>query len=138
LAAHAARSQNSDDLTAVVRLALNRTICQNIMGMAPEIRVMTLESEMEQLLLELVQSMRKGNLSTLEPGMAERFLREIAQKSQEMEMNGMPPVLLTSEEIRLWLYRFTRSAYANLKVLGYGEIPGSKQIKVVATLGRMK
>jgi flagellar biosynthesis protein FlhA len=47
-------------------------------------------------------------------------------------------VLIVSEEIRLWLYRFTRSAYPNLKVLAYGEIPGSKQIKVVATVGRMK
>jgi flagellar biosynthesis protein FlhA len=138
LAAHAAKSQNSDDLTAIVRLALGRTICQNLIGMTPEIRVMTLESEMEQLLLELVTSMRKGNLNTLEPGMAERLLREIAQKSQDMEMNGTPPVLLVSEEIRLWLYRFTRGAYQNLKVLAYGEIPGNKQIKVVASVGRMK
>jgi len=138
LAAHAAKSQNSDDLTAIVRLALSRTICQNLIGMTPEIRVMTLESEMEQLLLELVASMRKGNLNTLEPGMAERLLRELAQKAQDMEMNGTPPVLLVSEEIRLWLYRFTRSAYPNLKVLAYGEIPGNKNIKVVANVGRMK
>jgi flagellar biosynthesis protein FlhA len=138
LAAVAGKSQNSDDLTAVVRLALSRTICQNIIGMAPEIKVMTLESEMEQLLLELVMNMRKGNLNSLEPGMAERLLREIGNKSQEMEMNGIPPVLLVSEEIRLWLYRFTRSASQNLKVLAYGEVPGSKQIKVVATVGRMK
>src|SRR5690606_26734511 len=100
-------------------------------------RVMTLESEMEQLLLELATSMRKGNLNTLEPGMAERLLKEIAQKSHDMEMNGARPVLLVSEEIRLWLYRFTRSAYANLKVLAYGETPGNRQIKVVATVGRI-
>ena len=138
LAAHASKSQNSDDLTAIVRQALGRTIYQNIMGMAPDLRVMTLESEMEQILLELVTSMRKGNLNTLEPGMAERLVKEIAQKAQDMEMNGAPPVLLVSEEIRLWLYRFTRSAYQNLKVLAYSEVPGNKQIKVVASVGRMK
>ena len=53
-------------------------------------------------------------------------------------MNGSPPVLLVSEEIRLWLYRFTRSASQNLKVLAYGEIPGNKQRKVVASVGRRK
>jgi flagellar biosynthesis protein FlhA len=138
LAAHAGQSQNSDDLTAVVRLALNRTICQNITGMAPEIRVMTLDSEMEQLLLELVHNIRKGNLSSLEPNMAERLLREIRARCQELEMNGVVPVLLTSEELRLWLYRFTRTTHPGLKVLAYGEVPGSRQIKVIATLGKMR
>jgi len=138
LAAHAGKSQNSDELTAIVRLALSRTICQNIVGMGTELRVLALDSEMEHLLLDLVGNLRKGSLTPLEPGMAERLQREIRTRVQEMELNGVQPVLLCSDELRLWLYRFTRSASPNLKVLAYGEIPGNKQIKVVATAGRMK
>lgn len=138
LAARAPISQNPDDLTAFVRAALNRTIAQGIVGMGLEIKVMTLDAEMEQLLLDMLSNAKKGLPTALEPGLAERMLADIRNKAEMLEMSGQTPVLLTSEELRLWLFRFARTAYSSLKVLAYSEIPSNKQIKVVTTIGKMK
>lgn len=138
LAARAPISQNPDDLTAYVRAALNRTIAQGVVGMGNEIKVMTLDAEMEQLLLDMLGNAKKGLPTALEPGLAERMLADIRNKAEMLEMSGQTPVLLTSEELRLWLFRFSRQAYPSLKVLAYSEIPSNKQIKVVTTIGKMK
>ncbi|HTQ98797.1 MAG TPA: flagellar biosynthesis protein FlhA [Candidatus Acidoferrum sp.] len=138
LAAKAPNSQNPDDLTAVVRVALGRTICQGIVGMAPEIKVITLDPEMEQLLLDMIHNARKGMPAALEPGLADRLLADLRSAADMLEMGGQSPVLLTSEDLRLWMFRFTRNPNSNLKVLAYGEIPNGKQVKVNATIGKLK
>ncbi len=137
LAGQTGNGQNSDDLTAAVRIALSRTICQNLIGMKGEIKVIVLDAKMEQLLLDVISNIRKGSPAALEPGLAERLLDELRSRTQEMEMSGQIPVLLTSDEMRLWMFRFSRSACPNLKVLAYSEIPANKQIKVAATIGRI-
>lgn len=138
LAAAAPHGQNSDDLTAAVRIALSRTICQNLIGMKPEIKVIAIDAKMEQLLLDVIQNVRNGQPAALEPGLAERMLEELRGRSGELEMSGQLPVLIVSDELRMWLFRFSRSTCPNLKVLAYSEIPASKQIKVVATIGKMQ
>lgn len=137
LAGQTPNGQNSDDLTAAVRIALSRTICQNLIGMKGEIKVIVLDAKMEQLLLDVISNIRKGSPAALEPGLAERLLDELKSRTQEMEMSGQIPVLLTSDEMRLWMFRFSRSACPSLKVLAYSEIPANKQIKVTATIGRI-
>jgi flagellar biosynthesis protein FlhA len=138
LAANAPHGQNPDDLTAAVRIALSRTICQNITGMKAEIKVIAIDAKMEQLLLDVIRNVRNGQPAALEPGLAERLLDELRNRSGELEMSGQLPVLIVSDELRLWLFRFSRSSCPALKVLAYSEIPASKQIKVVATIGRMQ
>jgi len=53
-------------------------------------------------------------------------------------MGGQSAVLLTSDELRLWMFRFARTTCPSLKVLAYSEVPANKQIKVVATIGKIK
>lgn len=137
LAASAPHGQNSDDLTAAVRVALSRTLCQNIIGMKPEMKVIAIDAKMEQLLLDVIHNIKTGQPAALEPGLAERLLEELKVRSSELEMTGQIPVLLTSDDLRLWLFRYSRSACPSLKVLAYSEIPASKQIKVMATIGRL-
>lgn len=134
LAEHGKNGQNSDVLTAAVRSAMSRTVCQNIVGSAEEMRVMTLDHDMERLLLDSV--IRSGNPGAIEPGLARNLLQEFQTRGQEIEASGQTPVLLVADELRLWLSRFVRNAYDRLKVLSYSEIPGNRQIRVVATIGQ--
>src|SRR5690606_35513070 len=67
LAAHGGKGQNSDTLTAAVRVALGRTICQGVCGMGKEIKVLSLGAEMERILLSIVQG-EQG--VALEPGLS--------------------------------------------------------------------
>jgi len=136
LAEHGAVNQNPDILTAAVRIALGRTICQGIVGMDQEIKVVTLSAEFEKLIRDSVAGDRPGGMGSLEPGLAERLLNEIQSLSQQIEANGQIPVLLVSDPIRLWLSRFVKSSLPRLKVLGFSEVANNKQIKVVSTVGQ--
>ena len=69
----APRSQDPGAMVAAVRVALSRAIVQSIVGLEPELPVITLEPRLEQILLNSMQKAGQGSEDgmLLEPGMAE-------------------------------------------------------------------
>ncbi|MEL0028941.1 MAG: flagellar biosynthesis protein FlhA, partial [Perlucidibaca sp.] len=133
LAEQAPRSKNPDELLEGVRIALGRMIIQEINGLEEELPVIVLDSELEQILLN---SIRGGAGAVgLEPGLAERLQQGLADYSRRQEANGEPAVLLVSPSIRSWLSRFMRRSIPSLHVLSYNEVPDSKQVRLVTSLG---
>jgi flagellar biosynthesis protein FlhA len=135
LAEHGARSQEPDILTAAVRVALGRSITQQINGMAVELPVITLDPALEQLLHQTMQATEGGSAS-IEPGLAERIHNSLQEAAQVQEQNGVPAILLVSAFLRPMLAKFVRHTIPGLHVLSYNEIPNDKQIKIVATVGQ--
>ncbi|ACL72420.1 flagellar biosynthesis protein FlhA [Thioalkalivibrio sulfidiphilus] len=135
LAEHGAKSQDPGVLTAAVRVALSRSIVQNIIGTAPELPLIALDPSLEQILQKSSQGAGGGGLG-IEPGLAERLQKSIAEAAQRQEMAGEPSVVVVSPDIRAWMSRWLRSAVRGLHVLAYTEIPDNKRIRVVATVGR--
>ena len=134
LADNGIRSQDPDELTAYVRIALGRSIIQNILGVASEMPVITLDPALEQLLLESVQGASNGALG-IEPGMADRLFKSLEQVTQQQEIKGEASILVVAPPIRAYLSKLVRHAIRGLHVMAYNEIPDNKQIKVVATVG---
>ena len=134
LAEQAPVSQNSDVLTAAVRASLSRQIYQHINGMAHEMAVITLDPELEQILLQSVQTAPESGLG-IEPGLAEQIFAELNQCVQQQQASNKAAVLMVSPALRPILARLLRSLAPNLHVLAYNEVPDSKQIKVVAAVG---
>ncbi len=134
LAEHGGESQNADALTSHVRAALRRQIYQHINGMDQELAVITLNPELEQILLQSAQTSPDQGLG-IEPGLAEQMIRELNQCVQQQEASGKAAVLLVQPAIRATLARLLRSLAPNLHVLAYNEVPDSKQIKIVAAVG---
>jgi flagellar biosynthesis protein FlhA len=133
LAEHGARSQDPDVLTALVRVAIGRAIVQEIFGTASELALMTLDPDLERLLLKAVQG-GDGALG-LEPGLAERLRGLLIEAAQRQELLGQPAVLAVPNALRLWLARFVRHLPVDLKVLAYEELPEDRQVRVVANIG---
>ena len=134
LAEHAPVSQNSDVLTAAVRTSLSRQIYQHINGMAHEMAVITLDPELEQILIQSVQTAPESGLG-IEPGLAEQMITELNQCVQLQTAGNNAAVLMVTPVLRPILARLLRSLAPNLHVLAYNEVPDSKQIKVVAAVG---
>ncbi|PMH41027.1 flagellar biosynthesis protein FlhA [Vibrio sp. 10N.286.49.B3] len=134
LSEYAAKSQESDILTAAVRIALKRLIVQEINGIEPELPVITLIPELEQILHQTLQA-SGGESSGIEPGLAERLQMSLSQATQEQELKGEPAVLLTSGVLRSTLAKFVKNTIPNLRVLSYQEIPDEKQIRIVQAVG---
>jgi len=133
LAEHSTRSQDPDELTSAVRTSLGRMIVQQINGMAAELSVITLDSNLEQLLHQAVQADGVGGV---EPGLAERLFTALEESVQKQEAMGQPAVLLVSALIRTMLSKFVRHTIPNLHVLSYNEVPSDKHIRIVATVGQ--
>ncbi|MGE6385360.1 flagellar biosynthesis protein FlhA [Pseudomonas sp. NPDC078416] len=137
IANNAARSQDTAALVAAVRVGLSRAIVQSIVGIEPELPVITLEPRLEQILLNSLQKAGQGQEEgvLLEPSMAEKLQRSLIEAAQRQEMQGQPVILLVAGPVRAMLSRFGRLAVPNMHVLAYQEIPDNKQVTIVATVG---
>ena len=130
---HGTHVQDPNELTALVRVALGRSIVQQIYGSVSELPVIALEQGLERLLL---QSLQAGNEGVgMEPGLADTILERTQTSTQRQEAMGHPPVLLTPAVLRPLLARFLRRTVPQLKVLSHAEVPEGKQIKVTSLVG---
>ncbi|EJL6858757.1 flagellar biosynthesis protein FlhA [Vibrio cholerae] len=134
LSEYASKSQEPDILTAAVRISLKRLIVQEINGVEPELPVITLIPELEQILHKTMQA-SGGESAGIEPGLAERLQMALSHATQEQELKGEPAVLLTSGVLRSTLAKFVKNTIPNLRVLSYQEIPDEKQIRIVQAVG---
>nr|WP_268948943.1 flagellar biosynthesis protein FlhA [Pseudomonas tremae] len=137
IANNAGKSQDTAALVAAVRVGLSRAIVQSIVGIEPELPVITLEPRLEQILLNSLQKAGQGQEEgvLLEPSMAEKLQRSLIEAAQRQEMQGLPVILLVAGPVRAMLSRFGRLAVPNMHVLAYQEIPDNKQVTIVATVG---
>ncbi len=132
------KSQDPAAMVAAVRVALSRSIVQGIVGLEPELPVITLEPRLEQILLNSLQKAGQGSEDgiLLEPSMAEKLQRSLVDAAQRQEMLGKPAILLVAGPVRAMLSRFARLAVPTMHVLAYQEIPDNKQVTIVATVGQ--
>ncbi len=130
---HGTHVQDPNELTALVRVALGRSIVQQIYGSVSELPVIALDQALERLLLQTLQA---GHDSAgMEPGLADTLLEKTQTSTQRQEALGHPPVLLTPAVLRPLLSRFLRRALPQLKVLSHAEVPEGKHIKVTSLVG---
>ncbi len=133
LAEYAREGVDADALTAQVRVALRRMITRQINGIDEEINVITLDAELEQIWLQSLHSSADTGVG-MEPGLAERFYRSLAETTERQESSGKPAVLLVNPQLWPWLSRIMRNTVPTLKVLAYNEISDNNQLKVIANI----
>ncbi|WP_324781023.1 flagellar biosynthesis protein FlhA [Thiobacillus sedimenti] len=130
---HGGRVQDPSELTSLVRVALGRSIVQQIYGPSSELPVIALDHNLERLLLQTLQAGHDG--AGMEPGLADTLLERTQASAQRQEALGHPAVLLTPAVLRPLLARFLRRTVPQLKVLSHAEVPEGKQIKVTSLVG---
>jgi flagellar biosynthesis protein FlhA len=134
IAEHAPRTQDAVELTADVRVALGRSIVQQLYPGNAELSVMALDPSLERVLLQAVQTAGPDG-SGIEPGLADTLLRQTSDAAQRQEEIGLPAVLIVPGALRWLLSRFLRRAVPQLKVIANAEVPDSRTIKVTAIIG---
>jgi flagellar biosynthesis protein FlhA len=134
IAEHAAHTQDPNELTAVVRVALGRAIVQQIFPSSNELQVMTLDNKLERLLMQALQTTGSEGAG-IEPGLADALTMQTVQAARKQEELGQTPVLLVPGPLRALLSRFLRRAVPQLKVLSHAELPDTKTIKVTSLVG---
>lgn len=133
LAEYGNRSQDPDVLTAQVRITLARTIVQHINGKNTELEVFTLDSALEQILQQGIQSVSNSG-PVLEPKLSEKLQKALSDAVLKQEVAGKAAVLLVAPNLRALLTKFARHSVRNIYVLSYHEIPDTKQVRIIATI----
>ena len=129
-----ARTQDPEQLTALVRPRLGRMIVQSLVDDKETLSVMTLDPGLEQLLHNVLQQQGQGQSMVIEPGLAERLFSALRDGAKAVEDLGHSAVLVVSPAIRPWLAKSVRHRVSELIILSYGEIPDDQAVKVVHTV----
>ena len=132
LTEHAAQTQDAQQLTSLVRMALGPAIVQQLYPAAQELQVIGMDKELEHV---LAQALQAGGGKAIEPGLANTLLREARSAVQTQENLGFPTVLLVPGQIRDLMARFLKRTLPQLKVLSQDEVPGFKTVRVTAVVG---
>jgi flagellar biosynthesis protein FlhA len=137
LAELAPKNQDPAALVAAVRVALGRSIVQNVGGLRQELPVITLDPALEQMLQDSMAGGAGGDGSPgFEPGLADKVQQALGDSTRKQEAAGEPAVLLVAPKIRPWIARLMRHSTPSLAVLAYNEIPENRRIRVIAAVGR--
>jgi len=134
LSESAARTQDPELLTTLIRPKLGRMICQSLLDNNNSLSVITLDPGLEQLLHNVIQQSQPGQPMVLEPGLAERLFAALRQGARSVEEQGHPAVLVVSPSIRPWLSKAARFRVTDLTILSYSEIPEDQMVKVIHTV----
>lgn len=134
LTEYGAQTQDANDLTSYVRIALGRAIVQQIFPSGNELTVMTLDNRLERLLMQALQTSGVDGAG-IEPGLADTLASQAETAAQHQEKMGLTPVLLVPNQLRALLARFLKRTLPQLKVLSHAEIPETKTIRVTSLVG---
>ena len=135
IAATAVKGKEPRDLAESIRPALGTILIQKISAVRDPLRVVTIESDLEQL---LHQSLKQagGDPLGIEPGLIRKLGEILAAESDKAAGADRPLVLVTTPALRYALSLIFRGHVTDLTVLAYNEIPSSKTVDVVTVLGK--
>lgn len=133
LTEYAPMSQDANELTAQVRIALGRAIVQQLFPTGNELTVMTLDNRLERLLMQTLQS--GADVGAMEPGLADTITMQTDAAAQSQQQLGLPAVLLVPGPLRALLARFLRRSVPQVRVLSHAELPEHKTIRVTSLVG---
>ncbi|HSP56857.1 MAG TPA: flagellar biosynthesis protein FlhA [Halomonas sp.] len=130
LAEHVPQQQDAGELTAVARIALGRAITQQWFPGEEELKVIGLDAQLEQVLMQAL-----NGSGALEPGLAETLMEQAERALARQESSGEPPVLVVQHSLRPVLARFLRRRLRHLVVMSQAEIPDDRTLRVTQLVG---
>ncbi len=129
------RTQDAGDLTELVRPALGGLIVQKLCGIREQLKIITLDGELEQLLVASVRADPTGAYP-LDPALSQRILGALGEAASPLLSDGTTFAVVTTPLVRRPLFQLLRQHLPDVTVLSFYEIPDSRQVQVVAVVGR--
>jgi flagellar biosynthesis protein FlhA len=106
-----------------VRFALRRTIIQEVFGETTDFKVLGVHPDFERIIEQTVGNAAAAPEGAIEPSLARFFGEEVIVGVNEMESQGLAPVILSGSKSRLTLSRIARRIKPQAIVLGMNELP---------------
>ncbi len=129
----AARNLSPMETAEALRPGLAPLLIQQIAPLNQPLPVMTLESDLEHMLITMVRQSGEEGL-ILDNSLAEQLLGRISETTEALSVQGRQVVLVVSPAIRRQFSQLIRQHIDDLAVLAFTELPDSRKIDVVATI----
>ncbi len=134
LSAISGRNLTPVEMAESLRSKLAPLLVQQVAPLSATLPLITLEPEFEQLMMRTVAQGGEAGL-ILENGLAERILSALSETLETYAAEGRQPVLVVAQRIRRHFSNFVRTHLPDAIVMSVNEVPDSRRIEVVATLG---
>jgi flagellar biosynthesis protein FlhA len=124
----AATTRSADLLTEQVRQRLRRSITRRY---AEENRIVgiTLDPQLEQLILEKLRQTDQGTFVALAPDQLHQVLNSLKTAIEDLMNRGRTPIVFTAPSVRIHFKRLSEQLAPDLTVLSYSEIDTSVEIQ---------
>jgi len=129
LADYAPHTKDPDLLTEYVRQRLARAIVYPYIGKDGLLPVITLEQEVEDVLLKSVQHTEHGSYLSVNPKVANSIMNSVKEEMEKVTARGVQAVLLCSPALRRHLRRMIEQLAPSLAVLSHNELPKNIRFK---------
>ena len=130
LADYGTITKDTDLLTEYVRQRLSGYITNKYVENST-LNVITLDSEVEDIIMKSINKTETGSYLTLEPNTAQRILNNTLKAVQKLTSIGEQPIILTAPIVRLYFKRLTEQLTRDLIVLSYNEIEPTVEVQSV-------
>ncbi|MGI6452788.1 MAG: flagellar biosynthesis protein FlhA [Syntrophomonadaceae bacterium] len=126
-------SKNLDFLIDSSRLALSRSICRQLSKEGHMI-IATLESSLENKLLESLQNTPYGNYPAISAELTQHIFDQLDKIEEKFTLLGSPPVVLCSPRIRLPFRRLIERYKPSFSVVSVNEVSPDLKIEVIESV----
>ena len=133
LANLAGKNLSITESAEALRPGLAGLLVQQIAPLSQPLPVITLSSELEHMLIQMVRQSGEAGLM-LDNALAEKMIKSINTASERASAEGRQAVMVVSPAIRKQLSAIIRHHIDDMIVLGFTELPDSRKINVIATI----
>lgn len=133
LADYAPTVKDSDMLTEYVRQALKRTITHRF-SEAGQMKVLSLDSEIENKIINSVKKMEGGAYLALDPNTIQNIVSATTEKVTEMRRLVQVPIILTSPIVRIYYKKLLDQFCPDVVVLSFNDVDSSVQIQSLGVI----
>ena len=125
--------KDTDQIVEKVRAALKRTItrmyCED-----GNMKVITLDAGLERTMVISLARGESGLYLALSPELLQSLVRQVAEESKKFNNLTSPPLILTSQVMRIHFYHLIEQFYPNVRVLSFNEVASNVQIQAIGSL----
>ena len=122
------------DLAEIVRPSIIGLLIQQIAPLNSPLPIITFSGELEQMLLNISKQSGENGI-ILESNLIQKIVTAINEAIEKLQTENKRPVLITAPSIRRDISFMLRQHIDNLDVLSFTELPDTKKIEVIATIG---
>ncbi len=133
VADHAAAGSDITSIIEQVRMALKRTITRKFCH-SGQMQVLTLDAQLEKQMVESMAKSEQGIYLALSPEVMQHVIGQIGDELKKFGELAQDPIILTSQVIRVYVYRMLEPFYPGIYVLSFNEISSNIQIQAIGNI----